>query len=131
MIPISSEGWTVVHSLFFAYNQSMHRRLISLTRSTPIPLVVTIAASFFAGILTIAQAWTLSLGHQQCVPEQLGIGSNVWSGMRLMLALIAGRALLAWLSDFSASDVAVRIKTDLRQRLFDHLLETGSNLCTR
>jgi ATP-binding cassette subfamily C protein CydCD len=111
-------------SLFFAYNQIMHRRLISLTRSTPIPLVVTIAASFFAGILTIAQAWTLSWVINNVFLNNMGL-SDVSSGMRLMLALIAGRALLAWLSDLSASDAAVRIKTDLRQRLFDYLLILG------
>jgi len=102
----------------------MHHRLISLARSTPIPLAVTIAAGFIAGIFIIAQAWTLSQVINNVYLNNLG-RDDVWDGMLLMTMLIAGRALLAWMSDFSASTLAVRIKTDLRQRLYDHLLKLG------
>ena len=51
--------------------------------------------------------------------------AQVSDALRLLLIIIGGRALLAWLSDISANAVAVRIKTDLRERLFAHILALG------
>jgi len=102
----------------------MHRRLLKLTRDARLPLIFTILAGLLAGFLTIGQAWSISgtingvfLGGQTF--------AQVTPLLRLILIFIAGRALLAWLSDVSANAVAVRIKTDLRQRLFAHILKLG------
>ena len=111
-------------ALDFAYNRAMHRRLISLARSTPFPLIVTITVSFIAGILIITQAWAMSQVIDNVYLNGQGL-DDVWTGMRLMAALIAGRAVLAWVSDYSAGTVAIRIKSDLRQRLFEHLTRLG------
>lgn len=102
----------------------MHRRLFTLARSTPLPLALTILAGLGAGLLTIFQAWTLSSVINAVFLESRWL-DDIWPTMQLMLALIIGRALLAWLGDIAASAVAVRIKTDLRQRLFDHLVKLG------
>ncbi len=102
----------------------MHRRLITLARSTPLPLLLTILAGLGAGLLTIFQAWALSSIINDVFLENLWL-DDVWPTLQLMLALIVGRALLAWVGDVAASAVAVRIKTDLRQRLFDHLVKLG------
>ena len=42
-----------------------------------------------------------------------------------ILLAISGRALLTWLNEISANAVAVKIKTDLRNRLFAHILKLG------
>ena len=42
-----------------------------------------------------------------------------------MLFVIAGRALLTWLNEVWANAVAVRVKTDLRERLFAHIQKLG------
>lgn len=102
----------------------MHRRLITLARSTPLPLALTILAGLGAGLLIIFQAWALSSVINAVFLENRWL-DEVWPTLQLMLALIAGRTLLAWLGDVAASAVAIRIKTDLRQRLFDHLLKLG------
>src|SRR5512143_103637 len=102
----------------------MHRRLIVLTREARLPLLLTIVAGLLAGLLTIGQSYALSstvndvfLGRQTL--------AQVWPWMRLLLAIIAARAVLVWLSEVAANRVAVRIKTDLREKLFSHILALG------
>ncbi|MFZ5909871.1 MAG: thiol reductant ABC exporter subunit CydD [Chloroflexota bacterium] len=102
----------------------MHRRLLSLARETRLALALTILSGFLAGLLTIWQAWLLS----NTVNEVFLAGqtlSQVWDLLRLMLFVITGRALLTWLNEVSANAVAVRIKTDLRERLFAHIQALG------
>jgi ATP-binding cassette subfamily C protein CydCD len=45
--------------------------------------------------------------------------------LQLILIAIGGRAVLAWLNEISANAVAVKIKTDLRNRLYEHILKLG------
>ncbi|MCE9644658.1 MAG: thiol reductant ABC exporter subunit CydD [Chloroflexi bacterium] len=102
----------------------MHRRLLQLTRDTRSALTLTVLSGFLAGLLTIWQAWLFSSSVNQVfllgktLPQVTGL-------LTLMLAAIAGRALLAWVNEVSANAVAVRIKTDLRDRLFAHILKLG------
>jgi ATP-binding cassette subfamily C protein CydD len=102
----------------------MHRRLITLTRNSRLALTLTILTGFLAGILTIGQAWYLSL-----VIDGVFLGSRsliqVLPWLRLLLFILSGRAFLAWINEVSANAIAVRIKTDLRERLFTHLLNLG------
>ncbi|MFZ5819345.1 MAG: thiol reductant ABC exporter subunit CydD [Chloroflexota bacterium] len=102
----------------------MHRRLLSLARDTRLSLALTVLSGFLAGLLTIWQAWLLSntVNGVFLAGQTL---SQVWDLLRLMLFVIAGRALLTWLNEVSANAVAVRIKTDLRERLFAHIQALG------
>ncbi|HSK88824.1 MAG TPA: thiol reductant ABC exporter subunit CydD, partial [Anaerolineales bacterium] len=102
----------------------MHRRLLSLTRDSRTALLTTILSGFVAGLLTIAQAYLLSRTvngvflHGESLAQVAG-----W--LRLILVVIAGRAFLTWINEVSANAVAVRIKSDLRERLFHHILRLG------
>ncbi|MEW5828450.1 MAG: thiol reductant ABC exporter subunit CydD, partial [Chloroflexota bacterium] len=102
----------------------MHRRLLTLSRSSLLALSTTILAGLLAGLLTIGQSWSLSR-----VVDGVFLGgqtlAQVLPLMQTLLALIFGRGLLAWLGEVSANAVAVRVKTDLRQRLFTHILRLG------
>ncbi len=102
----------------------MHRRLLTLSRSSLLALSTTILAGLLAGLLTIGQAWSLSR-----VVDGVFLGgqtlAQVLPLMQTLLALIFGRGLLVWLGEVSANAVAVRVKTDLRRRLFDHILSLG------
>lgn len=102
----------------------MHRRLLQLTRDTRLSLTLTILSGFFAGLLTIWQSWLLSstVNDVFLLGQSLG---EVTGLLRLILVAIAGRALLTWLNEVAANAVAVKIKTDLRERLFAHILKLG------
>jgi ATP-binding cassette, subfamily C, bacterial CydCD len=103
----------------------MHRRLLSLTRESRSALLLTILSGFLAGLLTIGQAYLLSstVNGVFLEGETLALTSH-W--LRIMLLVIAGRAFLTWVNEVSANAVAVRVKTDLRERLFSHILQLGS-----
>ncbi len=102
----------------------MHRRLLQLTRDTRTPLVLTILSGFLAGLLIIWQSWLLSnvinnvFLKGQSLTEVMGL-------LQLILIAIGGRALLTWLNEVAGNAVAVKIKTDLRNRLFAHILKLG------
>ena len=102
----------------------MHRRLLTLARDSRFSLTVTILSGFVAGLLTIWQAWLLSNTINSVFLESQTL-AQVWNWLRLILFLIAGRALLTWLNEVSANAVAVRVKIDLRERLFAHIQALG------
>ena len=102
----------------------MHRRLLSLTRDTRFPLLLTILSGFLAGLLTIGQAYLVS-GTVNGVFLEGQTLANVFPWLRLILLIIAGRALLHWVNEVSANSVAVKIRTELRERLFNHILQLG------
>ena len=102
----------------------MHRRLLSLTSDSRSALLLTILSGFLAGLLTIAQAYLLSRTVNGVFLEGQTL-TQVSGWLRLILIVIAGRASLTWVNEVSATAVAVRIKTDLRERLFNHILRLG------
>jgi ATP-binding cassette, subfamily C, bacterial CydCD len=102
----------------------MTRRLLALARDTRFAVVGTVLCGLLAGLLTIGQASAISQ-----IVDRVFLGGQVLpdvSGLlRLILIIVFLRAALAWGSDISAKAVAVRIKSDLRQRLFDKILRLG------
>ena len=102
----------------------MHRRLLILTRDARFALAITVLSGFLAGLLSIWQAWLLSnTVNNVFIHDQTLV--QVWNLLRIMLFVIAGRAVLTWLNEVAAKSVAVRIKNDLRERLFIHIQKLG------
>src|ERR1700690_3152676 len=102
----------------------MHRRLLSLTRNSRLALTLTILTGFAAGILTIGQAYLVSLTINGVFLEKQTLAQiSVW--MRLLLLVIIARGFSVWANEISANVVAIRVKTDLRERLFAHILALG------
>jgi ATP-binding cassette subfamily C protein CydCD len=87
-------------------------------------LLLTVLSGFLAGLLTIGQAYLVSSAVNGVFLEGKTL-AEVFHGLKLILLVIAGRALLTWVNEVSANAVAVRIKTDLRERLFNHILHLG------
>lgn len=102
----------------------MHRRLLSLTRDTRISLTLTILSGFLAGLLTIWQAWNISTVIDGVFLKKFSL-AQVTTPLVLILLAISGRAFLTWVNEVAANAVAVKIKTDLRERLFAHILKLG------
>ena len=102
----------------------MHRRLLSLTRDSRSALLLTVLSGFLAGLLTIGQAYLLSNTVNGVFLQRQTL-ADVFPWLRLILIIIAGRAFLTWVNEVSANIVAVRIKSDLRERLFTHIMNLG------
>jgi len=102
----------------------MHSRLLRLARDTRLSLLLTVLSGLLAGLLTIWQAWLLSSTVNGVFLEGLAL-AQVMDWLRLLLAIIAGRAALAWVNEISANAVAVHVKTNLREQLFAHIQALG------
>ncbi|HRQ24141.1 MAG TPA: thiol reductant ABC exporter subunit CydD, partial [Anaerolineales bacterium] len=102
----------------------MHRRLLSLTRDSRFSLTLTIASGFLAGLLTIWQAWNLATVVDGVFLQKFSL-EQVTTPLLFILIAISGRTLLTWVNEVAANAVAVKIKTDLRERLFAHILKLG------
>src|SRR5215207_5212105 len=102
----------------------MHRQLLSLTRDSRSALSLTVLSGFLIGLLIISQAYFLSRTVNGVFLEGQTL-AQVSSWLRLILIIIAGRSFLTWVNEVSANAVAVKIKTDLRERLFNHILKLG------
>ena len=102
----------------------MHRRLIRLTDASRFALAVGIAGGVLAGLCSLAQAYALSAAVDGVFLGRQGL-AQVWPWLRLLFGVIIARGLLLCLQEIAAAEVAVRIKQDLRERLFGHLLSLG------
>jgi ATP-binding cassette, subfamily C, bacterial CydCD len=102
----------------------MTRRLLNLARDSRLALVATVLFGLLTGLLTIGQ----SAGFSRIVTEVFLEGqllAEMTGFLRILLIIIIFRAFLAWGSEVSAKAIAVKIKVDLRSRLFDKLLDLG------
>ncbi len=102
----------------------MHRRLLSLARSSGFMLALTVALGWGGGILTIVQAWFLAR-----VVHDVFLGGQTREAVLPLLGILLGALLLksafVWGADVSANAVAQTVKADLRNRLLTHLAALG------
>lgn len=102
----------------------MHRRLLSLARSSGFMLALTIALGWGGGILTIVQAWFLAR-----TVNDVFLGGQTREAVLPLLGILLGALLLKsafiWGADVSANAVAQTVKADLRTRLLTHLAALG------
>jgi len=71
----------------------MHRRLLTLTRDTRLPLLLTVLSALVTGLLTISQAYLVSSTVDGVFIKGQTL-DNVLPWLKLILIVIAGRALL-------------------------------------
>ena len=100
------------------------RRLLQQLASARAWFALTIFLGVFIGLLVIAQAALLSriVAHVFLGGAAL---DGVWKLLIALLAIIAARAVLVWANEVSAFQIAARVKTDLRQGVFAHLMALG------
>ena len=102
----------------------MHRRLLALARDSRAALTLTILSGLFIGLLAIGQAYLVSTTVNDIFLEKQTL-LQVAHWMQLLFIIIAARGLLTWLNEVAANAVAVRVKSNLRERLFAHILALG------
>lgn len=103
---------------------NIDKRLLHLARKSRFTLLLTIGLGFVAGVLTVLQASYISQVINAVFLQQQ-TRSQVSPLLVVLLGLIFLRTFLAWGSEMSASAIALRVKQDLRQQLFEHLLSLG------
>ena len=102
----------------------MNRELLRQIKSARIFLICTIALGMLGAAATIAQMLSLSL-----VVDRVFLDGESLEGVRTLLLLLLGaivlRSGLLWLREIVAQRGAVRVKNELRERLFAHLMRLG------
>ena len=102
----------------------LDRRLLAATRLARWFLALTIGLGGLSGLAIILQARTLSAILDRAFLKGATL-DDVSSLLWLLFGVIGTRALLAWAAEVSAMKVAVRVKTELRQRVFEKLMALG------
>ncbi len=102
----------------------MNRELLRQIKPARIFLICTIALGMLGAVATIAQMLFLGL-----VVDRVFLDGESLEGVRALLLLLLGaivlRSGLLWLRGIVAQRGAVRVKNDLRERLFAHLMRLG------
>jgi ATP-binding cassette subfamily C protein CydCD len=83
-----------------------------------------ILCGWLGGVLVVVQAALLSRIVFRVFLEHAG-RQAVWESMLWLLGVILLRGISVWISEISANQAAVRVKTDIRQTLFRQLLRLG------
>ena len=100
------------------------RKLILQALPARTALIATIVLGFAGGALAVGQAWLLS-----AVIDRVFLGGaqlpRVMPWLWWVLGLMAARAAVTWAGEMTANRVALRVKRDMREAVFAHLLALG------
>jgi ATP-binding cassette subfamily C protein CydD len=102
----------------------MNRELLRQVRSARVSLSLTVALGLLVAVVTIAQMVFLS----KVVDRVFLKGADLEKVSALLLLLLGASVLrsgLLWAREVAAQRGAVRIKSELRERLFAHVLRLG------
>ena len=103
---------------------NLDKNLLRQITTVRVLLALTVVYGLLIGVLIVLQALTLS----QIIARVFLHGDTldaVWNLMIGFLAIVTIRALLSWASDVTAFQAAARVKSDLRERVFNHLMALG------
>ncbi len=99
-------------------------RLLAWARKERLGLALTIVPGALGGVLTVLGAAALSRAVNGAFLRGQGLG-ELWPLLVALTIIALARASTIWAGDVAASRVAVRVKSDLRERLASHLLALG------
>ena len=104
----------------------MNRELLRQVKPARIFLICTITLGMLGAVATIAQMVSLSL-----VIDRVFLAGESLEEVRPLLLILLGavglRSGFLWLREVVAQQGAVRVKNELRERLFAHLMRLGPN----
>ncbi|WP_081839007.1 thiol reductant ABC exporter subunit CydD [Thermogemmatispora carboxidivorans] len=102
----------------------MEKQILRYCTAARWPLALSVLAGLLALLATVGQmallSWVIArvfLGHADL--QQVG------PALIALLVIIGLRAALVWLREFSARRAGSRVKSEMRRRLFAHLLRLG------
>lgn len=102
----------------------MHQRLLTLARQQGGLFLLTVGSLWVGGLLTVAQAALFAR-----IVDGAFLGGHTLSQetprLLWLLAVILARSAVSGLHEITARAVAVRVKADLRRRLFAHIQALG------
>jgi ATP-binding cassette subfamily C protein CydD len=102
----------------------MNRELLRQVASSRVSLGLTVALGLLAAAATIVQMVFLSKVVNGVFLEEVGPG-EVGGLLFLLLCASVLRSVLLWGREVAAQRGAVRVKSELRERLFAHVLRLG------
>ncbi len=102
----------------------MDKEIFRYARSARVALLLAISCGLLATGVTIAQMSMVSTIVNGVFVAHQGI-SQVTQLLLLLLGTIVVRAALVWLREVIAQEGALRVKSELRTRVFSHLLQLG------
>lgn len=103
---------------------NLDTRLLQKVRQSRLMLILTIILGIVGSVLTVIQARDISRVVDQVFLHNQSL-SQVSSFLTIILMVILFRAAIVGASEVSANAIAVRIKTSLRETLFQHILNMG------
>ncbi|MFL7893481.1 MAG: ABC transporter transmembrane domain-containing protein, partial [Anaerolineales bacterium] len=99
-------------------------RLLHQIKSSRVALGLTITLGFMDGLFTVIQAWILSQVIGGVFLGGIDLQGSI-PRLSLLLLLFMGRAGVKWAGDISAKQVALDVKTSLREKLYTHIQKLG------
>src|SRR5271166_897757 len=99
-------------------------RLVRYARATRTFLVLSVLLGACTALLVVAQAWLLADAVSGAVTSHLHLGQLRWP-VTLLLAVVVGRAALAWAAERAAHRASARAKSDLRTGLAERIAALG------
>lgn len=102
----------------------MRKRLFAQIREVRLLLALTIGLGLAGGLIVILEAYFLSNIVNQAFLRHVGLARLTGLFIGLLVAILL-RALIGWLSEVSAMQMALKVKADLRERLIRQLFALG------
>lgn len=102
----------------------MDRRLMAEAHRARLAFVATVCLGVFSGILIIGQSYLLSQIIASAFLEQ-AVLSQLGPLLIVLLAIILLRGITQSAATWTAAEVAIRIKHDLRKELIEHIVKLG------
>ncbi len=99
-------------------------RLLRYARATRAYLVLTVVIGVAVTALLIAQAWLIAEAVSGSFIRRDGL-SELRGALLALLAVVLGRAVLAWLTESAAHRASAKAKSQLRAALLAKVVEVG------
>ncbi|GHO86618.1 thiol reductant ABC exporter subunit CydD [Dictyobacter formicarum] len=102
----------------------INKRLLQYVKTMRIYVLIVGVLSFLTAIFIILQSHYIASIINTIFLQKQGL-AQVISILFILLAILLGRAAIIWGNDIATNTVSGTVKSDLRLRLFRHLLKLG------